>query len=92
MNQVGMLMKMCRERKGWSQEHLAERLNYSRSSISKVEKDRKGIDFQVAIQWFRETGAEDVAYALITGLDVVTIAQNIFDMGTGILNFVLLVA
>ncbi|QMV43718.1 helix-turn-helix domain-containing protein [Cohnella cholangitidis] len=92
MEQIGMLLKKCRERKGWSQEFLAERLNYSRSSISKIEKDRKGIDFQVAIQWFRETGAQDAAYAIISGTDVISIIQNIFDMGTGIMNLLLLVA
>jgi len=85
-------MKKCRLRAGLSQEDLAERLNYSRSCISKVESDRKGLYFQDALKWFQETGAQDVALAFVTGMDAVSILQSIFDVGAGLVNLYLMVA
>jgi transcriptional regulator with XRE-family HTH domain len=73
----GAILKQCRERAGLTQEQMAERLHRSRSCISKIESDKKGLDVTTFMQWADATCAKEVMIAALCGVDPSIIVQNI---------------
>lgn len=77
---LGAIMQACRERSGLSQEQMAEKLNRSRSCISKYENDHKVPDVPTFVAWAQATGSSDVVVAFLCGMDGITIMQQILGM------------
>ncbi len=76
----GSIMQACRERAGLSQEQLAEKLNRSRSDISKFENDNKTPSFPTMMAWLQATGSQEVAVAFFVGMDGMSIMQNLLSV------------
>nr|WP_150959318.1 helix-turn-helix transcriptional regulator [Aneurinibacillus sp. XH2] len=74
---VGALLRAVRERARLSQEDIAEKLNRSRSSISKLESEQQALDVQTLVHWTEVAGAKEVAIALLYGMDGLQILQNL---------------
>jgi DNA-binding XRE family transcriptional regulator len=70
-------MQACRERAGLSQEKMAEKINRSRSCVSKFENDHKVPDMPTFMQWIQATGAQEVAVAFFCGMDGLSVMQNL---------------
>lgn len=85
--QVGALLKVCREKAGFSQEQLAEKLHRSRSCISKIESDKKTLDLGTFVRWMNETSAHDIACAIVTGVDPVRLMQQLMPLVGGFIKF-----
>ncbi|MBA2943185.1 helix-turn-helix transcriptional regulator [Paenibacillus sp. CGMCC 1.16610] len=79
----GAIMQACRERAGLSQEQLAEKLNRSRSCISKLENDRKVPDAPTLLSWADITNSKDVVVAFFCGMDGLSIMQNVMGLVIG---------
>jgi transcriptional regulator with XRE-family HTH domain len=78
--EYGSLLNACRERAGLSQEKLAELLHRSRSCISKFEKNKKIMDVDTFFRFLDVTNSKDVLYSIASGLDIVTITQQILQV------------
>ncbi|QVY60967.1 helix-turn-helix domain-containing protein [Cytobacillus gottheilii] len=85
--QVGGILKICREKAGFSQEQLAEKLHRSRSCISKIESDKKTLDLGTFIRWMNETSATDIACAIVSGVDPVMLMQQMMPLVGGFIKF-----
>jgi len=75
---MGAILTAMRNRKGWSQEELALKLNRSRSSVAKLEKDKQTLDAPTLVQWAKETSSQEVLVAYFCGMDGLSIMQQIF--------------
>ncbi len=78
---LGAILQACRERAGFSQEHLAEVLNKSRVSISKIENNRKTLDVQTLFQWAEATGSREVVVSFLYGMDGLSMIQHLMSVG-----------
>ncbi len=83
MMEFGTLINACRTRAGFSQEKLAEMLNRSRSCISKFEKNKKTVDAETFFRVLDLTNSKDILFSIASGVDFVTIAQQILQV-TGV--------
>lgn len=79
----GAILQACRERIGWNQEKLAEKLHCSQSDISKLERDRKKPDADTLLAWTEVTGAREVLVAFLCGMDGLSIMQSILQITVG---------
>lgn len=79
-NKYGAIMQAMRERSGMSQEQLADKINLSRSCVSKFENDKKPPDMSTMIAWANETGATEVIVAFFCGMDGLSIMQNVLGL------------
>ncbi|WP_236338539.1 helix-turn-helix domain-containing protein [Paenibacillus plantiphilus] len=79
----GAILQACRERAGLSQEQLAEKLNRSRSCISKIEGDKKTLDAETLIKWTDLTNAREVAVSFFCGMDGLSIMQHVMQFTVG---------
>jgi transcriptional regulator with XRE-family HTH domain len=77
---LGSIMQACRERAGLSQEEMAEKLNRSRSCISKFENDHKIPDVPTMMRWVDVTSAKEVMIAFMYGADGITMMQTIMGL------------
>lgn len=73
----GEVLRTVRLCAGLSQEELAFRLNSNQASISKYENDRLSLDIAMFIAWLQLTEAEEVGVALLYGIDIPTILEEI---------------
>lgn len=73
----GAILQACRERAALSQEELAEKIDRSRSDISKFENDHKPISMPTFHKWMEATGGETVMIAFMYGIDGLKIASQI---------------
>lgn len=76
----GVIVKALRTRKDWSQEEFAEKMNMSRSAISKIENDQQVLDVPTLDRMVQITGEPAVAVAIMLGMDGITILQSILQM------------
>ncbi len=65
----GAILQACRERAGISQEAMAEILNRTRSSVSKLENDKQVIGMPTFYKWMEATGRPEVVVAYLYGID-----------------------
>lgn len=79
----GSILQACRERAGFSQEELAEKLNRTQSCISKFEKDKRIPDMATFMQWVQATQTTEVAVAFLCGMDGISMLQKVFQLVGG---------
>jgi transcriptional regulator with XRE-family HTH domain len=85
---LGAVMRAMRERQGFSQEELADRLNLSQSCVSKFENNRKSPDFHTMIAWADQTCAKEVLMALVmNGMEGVAVIQTVAHLLGGFILF-----
>lgn len=80
MLKVGSVLQAVRTRAGLTQEEMAFRLHMNQSDVSKIEKDRKTLDFHIILKWADITNAREVIVAFIYGMDGIKIMQNILEL------------
>lgn len=73
----GTVLKRARMIAGLSQEELAEKLCMGRTAISRIENDRLEPRISDVIRWGQATQATELIAAMLCGIDVTTILQNI---------------
>lgn len=73
----GPLLKKTRLMAGLTQEEMGFELNLSRPNISKLERDLVELRAADLIKWLQVTKASEVAAALLCGVDVSVVIQNI---------------
>ncbi|NWL89606.1 XRE family transcriptional regulator [Paenibacillus sp. 79R4] len=79
----GVIVKALRTRKGWSQEELAEKVNMSRSAISKLETDKQILDVPTLMQLIQVTNAPEVVVAILCGMDGINLMQQLMTLVGG---------
>ncbi|WP_018130107.1 helix-turn-helix domain-containing protein [Effusibacillus pohliae] len=65
--EIGTLLRMCRERKGMSQEELARYLRKDRSAISRIENGHDIPDIDEVIMWAEATDSREFIALMLTG-------------------------
>lgn len=78
--EYGHILKALRIKACLSQEEIAEKLNRSRSCISKMETNHKVIDLSTFLKWVDVTRCQEVAVAMMYGLDGLSIINQILPM------------
>ena len=79
MNELGTIMKACRERAMLSQFDMAIKLNRGQSCISKFENNTKIPDVDTFMEWMEVTDSKEVAVAYLYGIDGVVILNEIIN-------------
>ncbi|MDQ6418700.1 helix-turn-helix transcriptional regulator [Paenibacillus sp. LHD-117] len=77
--EIGELLLACRVKAGLSQEMLAERLNISRSCVSKYERNRNSPDIYIILQWAEVTNTREVIVAYLFGVDSISLIHNVMQ-------------
>lgn len=77
---IGAILRACRERRGLSQEDIADLLHRTQACISKIEHNKKTVDVQTLVRWMDVTNAKEVMIAYLCGIDGITIMQTIMTM------------
>ncbi|RXZ84460.1 XRE family transcriptional regulator [Paenibacillaceae bacterium] len=80
---LGAILQACRERAGMTQTEIAEKLGRTRTSISRLENDKRFPDVSTIAAWTQATGATEVMVAFICGMDGLSIMQNILQIMGG---------
>jgi transcriptional regulator with XRE-family HTH domain len=57
---LGTLLRIARERKGWTQQEIARRLGITRADVSRYENNVKPIDLRLLQSWAKETGTGEI--------------------------------
>lgn len=73
---IGAFLQACRERAGLSQEEIADRLNMTQSTISRIEKNRVAATIDTVMDWVDTTESRELAVAYIFGMDSVRIMEH----------------
>lgn len=76
----GAILRACRERMGFSQEELANKLHVNQSDISKYENDVKEPTISMFRAWMMNTQAQEVLVAFICGMDGLNIMQKVMQL------------
>lgn len=85
----GAVLRACRERVGFSQEELADRLYIQQADVSRYENDRKEPSISLFRNWAKETQGEDVLVAFMCGMEGMTIMTDILStVGTTVSGFI----
>ena len=70
MERIGELLRMCRERAGLTQQQLADKLCYERSTIAKIESGAiQYPSYAIVKSWAKATNSEDIISLDIYGKD-----------------------
>lgn len=77
---AGMLLRVCREKAGISQEKLAGLLHRNQSDISKLEKDKKTIDVSTFRDWTKITNHVEAGIAFLYGVDPAAIIETVMQI------------
>lgn len=81
--EYGNVLKAIRIKAGLSQEEIAGLLNRSRSCISKIESNKKVVDMTTFMKWVDVTKSQEIAVAMIYGMDGLSIVQQILPFIVG---------
>lgn len=79
----GTVLKKARLIAGLTQENLAEKLRISRETVSRIENERLEPRITDVIRWGQATQAPELIAAMLCGIDVSTILQNITQLMGG---------
>lgn len=79
----GAIMRAMREKAGYSQQAMAEKLHLSQSCVSKFENNIKTPDMNTMIAWAQATASPEVIVAFIMGIDGINIMSSIMQMFGG---------
>lgn len=88
MVSFGSVLKRARMIAGISQEELAEKLCISRTSISRMENDKLEPRISDVIRWGQATQATELIAAMLCGIDVATLLQNISMLIGGFITWI----
>lgn len=77
-DEIGKILRKVREDSGYTQVKMAELLTYDQSVISKVENAQMGITANLAIDWMKALGREDITVLMIRGVPYETIVNKCF--------------
>ncbi|OAK72660.1 helix-turn-helix domain-containing protein [Lederbergia galactosidilytica] len=80
---LGVALRKTRKHAGFSQEEMAEEMHLPRSTISKLENNKLFLKADDLIKWCNVTQAQEMAIALIYGIDVPTVVQNLATLVGG---------
>ncbi|MEN2465940.1 helix-turn-helix transcriptional regulator [Ornithinibacillus sp. JPR2-1] len=72
-------LRQMRRRAKLSQEALSEKLNMSRSNISKLESGKLEIRGKDFLRWVQETNSQDMLIAMACNIDIASAAQILVD-------------
>lgn len=73
----GAVLREMRLRAGFSQEVMAEKLFISHSNVSRLENNKIELSVETAIRWGQVTHSTEVIAAMLCGIDIATILQNV---------------
>lgn len=65
--EVGELLRICRNRKGLTQEHLAKLLHVDQAVVSRIENSRETPDIDLVIRWAEVTDSREFLAIMLTG-------------------------
>ncbi|MCJ7840537.1 helix-turn-helix domain-containing protein [Lederbergia sp. NSJ-179] len=85
---LGAVLRKARLHAGLSQEEMAEELYLPRSTISKLENNKVILKAEDLIKWCNVTQAQEVAVALIFGIDIPTVVQNLTTLIGGFIFWI----
>lgn len=77
---VGAVLRLVRQRRGMSQEELAEELVVDRSVVSRIESGKQHPPFETVLKWTDVTNAKEVLVAFFCGVDGTSLMQNILSL------------
>jgi len=86
--QFGGVFRALRQRKGWSQEEMADKLYVSQSDISKFENDKMLPDIPTFLRIAQVTQAQEVIIAFLYGMDGINIIQNMTRLLGGVVTWI----
>lgn len=78
--EFGGVFRALRQRKGWSQEEMADKLFVSQSDISRFENDRMLPDLPTFIRIAQVTQAPEIIVAFLYGMDGISMIQKIVSL------------
>lgn len=67
----GTLLRKMRLKRGFTQDDLAERLNISRTNISKMENGKQGIQVEDFFAWVKSTNGQELLIAFLHNTDII---------------------
>lgn len=80
----GQILRACREKRGYTQEYMAYKLNRSQSDVSKYENENKTIDMPTFMQWIQITNTPEIAVAMLYGMDGIQIINQLLPIIGGL--------
>lgn len=86
--QFGGVIRALRQKRGWSQEEMADQLFVSQSDVSKFENDRMLPDLHTFIRLAHVTQAPEMIVAFLYGMDGITMIQNLLPLIGGLITWV----
>lgn len=78
--EFGGIFRALRQKKGWSQEEMADKIFMSQSDISKFENDHMLPDVPTFIRIAQVTQAPEIVIAFLYGMDGISILQNLTQL------------
>lgn len=72
----GKVLRLARIKKGLSQEELAEQIGLPRSTVSRLENNKLELKVFDAVEWGRATNSMEMIAAVLCGIDLPTIIQQ----------------
>lgn len=81
--EFGGVFRALRQRAGFSQEEMAEKLFISQSDVSKFENDKKTPDLPTFLRIAQVTNAQEVVIAFLYGMDGISMLQSLSTLITG---------
>ncbi|MBP1917217.1 transcriptional regulator with XRE-family HTH domain [Lederbergia galactosidilyticus] len=85
---LGVALRKTRKFAGFSQETMAELMHLPRSTISKLENNKLVLKADDLIRWCNVTQTQEIAIALIYGVDVPTVVQNLTTLIGGFIFWI----
>lgn len=73
------MLKLFRKKAKMTQEDMADELNMTQSTISKMESGRHIIDIQTFMNWVRVTNSEVHAASMMFGIDLSTAITQVMQ-------------
>lgn len=75
--EFGGVFRALRQRKGWNQEEMADKLHINQSDVSRFENDKALPDLMLFQQIVQVTQAPEILVAFLMGMDGITILQQL---------------
>ncbi len=85
---VGSILHKARVNAGLTQEELGEKIGIERSFVSKLERNKAGLMFDIGVRWLQVTHAQDVLIALLAGVDIATVTSTLTTLIGGLILWI----
>lgn len=86
--EYGGVFRALRQKKGWNQEEMADKLHINQSDVSRFENDKALPDLPLFQQIIQVTQAPEVLVAFMLGMDGITIMQNLSQFIGGMIIWI----